>query len=241
MKHLFLYVVCAAYLLCALHAVFMISNQPIRQVDNTSTQDNITFVLDAGHGGEDGGAVAADGTLEKDLNLQIEQTLAALFVLYGVPFIETRTEDASIGDNSLSTVRERKRSDILTRYRLVNETPNSVLLSIHQNKYEISKYSGAQVFYAADIPEAKAFAQLIQTSVRETLQPNNDRQIKPSGSSIFLLYKAQRPSVLIECGFLSNPDELARLKTPKYQTELSYAILRSVLQYCNAIKGEAAL
>lgn len=206
-----------------------------------STENNVTFVLDAGHGGEDGGAVAPDGTPEKEINLNIEQTLAALFVLYGLPFVETRTEDTAIGDNTLATVGERKRSDILTRYQIVNETPGSILLSIHQNQFRLPQYSGTQVFYSSAFEEAKTLAQLIQSTVSATIQPNNTRQIKPSGSNIFLLYKAKRPSVLIECGFLSNPDELQILKTQQYDTELSYAILHSVLAYYNQIKGDTAV
>ena len=229
-------------LLLSLFAVKKISGQPI-VVSGREQQikSSVIFILDAGHGGEDGGAVAPDGTVEKDLNLQIERTLADLFTLYGIPFKETRTDDGSLGDQSLATVRERKRSDILTRYQIVNQTPGGVLLSIHQNQFQQPQYGGTQVFYSAGHPQAKALAQMIQSSVIETLQPNNKRQIKASGSSIFLLYKAQRPSVLIECGFLSNPEELQLLKNRTYDTELSYAILRAVLQYCNDSKGEAAV
>ena len=242
MKKILLLSVCVVFCVLAVLAIRKISVQPTQAADrNEERIPGLTFVLDAGHGGEDGGAVAPDGTPEKELNLRIEKSLAALFVLYGVPFLETRTEDISVGDPSLPTVRERKRSDIMTRYQLVNQTPNGVLLSIHQNQFRQSKYSGTQVFYAASFPEAQRFAQILQSETTQTLQPQNTRQIKPSGSSIFLLYKAQRPSVLIECGFLSNPDELQKLKSQKYETELSYSILRAVLQYCNESKGDAAI
>lgn len=201
---------------------------------------DVTFILDAGHGGEDGGAVAPDGTPEKEINLRIEQTLAAMFVLYGLPFVETRTADTAIGDNTLPTVGERKRSDILTRYRIVNQTPGGILISIHQNQFRQPQYSGTQVFFSSAFDEAEELAESIRQSVARSLQPENQRQIKPSGSSIFLLYKAQRPSVLVECGFLSNPEELQKLKTQQYDTELCYAILRSVLEYYNHCKGDTA-
>ena len=242
MKHVFCAVLCTLFLICAVICYRRISVRPAIEPEQriVSPAENVIFVLDAGHGGEDGGAVAPDGTNEKEINLRMERTLAALFVLYGVPFIETRTEDTAIGDNTLRTVGERKRSDILKRYQIVNDTTGSILLSIHQNQYWQPQYNGTQVFYSAAFEEAKTLAQTIQSTVSATLQPDNTRQIKPSGSSIILLYKAQRPSVLIECGFLSNPDELQKLKTQKYNTELCYTILDSVLQYYNLIKGEPA-
>ena len=243
MKRLTIFAADLVFFVIAVAVVFILSDQSIIPVNEQQKDVAIpmTIVLDAGHGGEDGGAVAPDGTPEKELNLRIEQSLAALFVLYGVPFAETRTEDAALGDRSLSTVRERKRSDILTRYQLINQTPNGLLLSIHQNQFSQTQYSGTQVFYSSGFHEAQRLAQTIQTEVAHKLQPENTREIKPSGSSIFLLYKARRPSVLIECGFLSNPDEFQKLKSQKYDTELSYVILQALLQYCNTSKGDSAI
>ena len=192
---------------------------------------NRTVILDAGHGGEDGGAVAADGTAEKDLNLIISNGIAAFFELFGVPYIPVRTQDISVCDAGLVTIRERKRSDIMNRFALVNNTPDSVLLSIHQNMFEQQKYNGTQVFYAGKIPESKALAESIKTAVVTALQPENKRETKPSTDSIYLLYHAKTASVMVECGFLSNPAELDKLKTESYQSQMSYFIFKGLLNY----------
>ncbi len=190
-----------------------------------------TIILDAGHGGEDGGAVAPDGTMEKDLNLVIANTIASYFELFGIPYIPVRTTDESVCDPGLTTVRERKRSDILNRYALINDTPNSVLLSIHQNMFSEPKYNGTQVFYAGGDANSEQLASLIRDSVLTALQPDNTRAIKPSTDSIYLLYHAKTTSVLVECGFLSNENELQKLKDEAYESQISYYIFKAMLQY----------
>ena len=194
---------------------------------------NAVIILDAGHGGEDGGAVAADGTNEKDINLAIANDIAALFEVFSINYIAVRTEDLSVGDNSLPTQRERKKSDIKNREKLVNGTANAIFFSIHQNKYDVAKYSGTQVFYGAQNPESEILAQQIQDSVKALLQPENTRQIMPSGDSIYLLYNATAPSVLTECGFLSNPEELVLLKDSTYQKKMAYAVFCGLQDYLN--------
>ena len=193
----------------------------------------VCVVLDAGHGGEDGGALASDGTTEKDLNLMIANDVSVWFRLFGVPFLQTRTADVSVCDDGLDTIRARKRSDIMNRYSLVNAEENRILLSIHQNMFSQSRYSGTQVFYSGHIEEARLLAAKVREHVVGLLQPDNTREIKPSGDSIFLLYKAKRPSVLVECGFLSNLRELEKLKTESYQKSMAYAIAKGMLDYLN--------
>ena len=191
-------------------------------------------VLDAGHGGEDGGAVADDGTLEKDINLAVSNGVAAVFELFGVRYVAVRTQDVSVCDDGLSTVRERKRSDILNRFALMNETPDAIFVSIHQNMYPDGKYWGAQVFYSANNAGSAALATCIRESVVSALQPDNKREIKPSTDSIYLLYNAGIPAVMVECGFLSNTNERARLLDPVYRTQMSYCVFKGVLHYMNA-------
>ena len=190
-------------------------------------------ILDPGHGGEDGGAVAADGTVEKDLNLCISNNIDLLLCLFGIHSTRTRCTDTDLADPSLSTIRERKRSDILERYRIVNSFENGILLSIHQNSFEIEKYRGTQVFYAPNSEISLSLAREIRSFVQKSLQPDNDREVKPSGDSIYLLYRAKRPSVLVECGFLSNPEELVELKDPLYDVSLGYGITRGLLNFLN--------
>lgn len=200
-------------------------------ISDSVHKSNVTVILDAGHGGEDGGAVAPDGTNEKDINLHISKNIADLFEVIGINYISVRNEDVSVGDNTLSGVRERKRSDILAREKLVNSTPNSIFFSIHQNKYDIPKYKGTQVFYGSDNPESKELAQCIQDSVKERVQPENNRQIKPSGKNIYLLYYAKAPAVMTECGFMSNPNELSLLKDEIYCKKISYSICHGLQIY----------
>ena len=202
-------------------------------VPEKQKSSGVLIVLDAGHGGEDGGALAPDGTAEKDLNLRIAKDTAAFFDLFGIPYVMTRTGDVSVCDEGLSTIRERKRSDINNRYALVNSGENNVLLSIHQNTFGQSRFSGAQVFFAGHVEQSRIFAACLRESIVPALQPQNTREIKPSGDSVFLLYKAKRPSVLVECGFLSNERELALLETPSYQKSMAFRIAVGTLRYLN--------
>ena len=225
-----------ASILLLTSSIALINRNTLPEIDAFNQGDRCfirsTVVLDAGHGGEDGGAVAADGTLEKNLNLEFTKCISVFFDLFGISYKTTRTTDVSVGDPSLSSVRERKRSDILRRFQMVNQYSDSVLLSIHQNLFTQSEYCGAQVFYAKCQPESEKIAKCIQSTVASFMQPDNHREIKGSDSNIYLLYNAKRPSVLVECGFLSNPEELLKLKSPEYRSALSYAIVRGFMAYC---------
>lgn len=208
------------------------SNLPVMNAENFSNS-NCLIILDAGHGGEDSGAVAFDGTYEKDINLEICYNISLFFDIFAIDYISIRTDDISVGDISLPTIRERKNSDILTRYKIINSYENSVLLSIHQNMFQVEKYFGTQVFYSANVPESELIAKCIQDSVVSSLQPDNYRKIKSASKNIYLLHKAQRPSVMVECGFLSNFNELSLLKTNEYRAQISYSITKGILNYLN--------
>ena len=140
-----------------------------------------TIVVDAGHGGEDGGAVGINGLVEKDVNLAIALALAEDLKAANFPVVLVREGDYSVGDQSLGTIAERKRSDTKSRAQLVEETGECVLISIHQNKFEQSQYSGAQMFYSPNNPESAALAECIRQSVVDSLQPQNTRQNKEAG------------------------------------------------------------
>ncbi|MCQ2419238.1 MAG: N-acetylmuramoyl-L-alanine amidase [Clostridia bacterium] len=193
----------------------------------SSQEQQFTVVLDAGHGGEDGGAVSCTGVHESEINLEISNRLADLFPLLGVRVVCLRTEDKSVYDPSCVTVSEKKVSDLKNRVRMVNEIPNGILVSIHQNEFPEAKYSGAQVFYA---PGCEALAEEVQQTLRLGLNPSNNRQCK-SADNIYLMNHITCPGILIECGFLSNPDEEAKLRQPDYQKRLAVCIAASVCQY----------
>lgn len=191
------------------------------------------IVIDPGHGGEDGGAVAFDGTNEKDLNLNISLKLKDLFENNGFKVIMTRLEDTDLGDKNLSTIKERKRSDIINRTKICNTSNADLIISIHQNYFEDPKYSGAQMFYGKQT-ESKKLASYLQNEVKTSLQPTNKREIK-EGKGIYILENTSLPIVLIECGFISNRDELIKLKDEIYVNKLSDAIYKGVCKYLNSL------
>ena len=191
-------------------------------------------IIDAGHGGEDGGAVAADGTVEQLINLQIAKYLEAQLQVLGIKTVMTRTTEDSIHSLDADSTRERKVSDIHNRMKIMEETDNAVFVSIHQNKYESGSQWGTQVFYSPNTTSSAALADCIQKSVVSTLQPDNKREIKKSGSSIYLLYYAKKTAVLVECGFLSNPQETAKLKDEAYQKQLAFSVALGILEYMNS-------
>lgn len=190
-----------------------------------------TVIIDAGHGGPDGGTSSDDGTLEKTINLQIAFKLNEILNAMGINTVMTRTEDISIHDEFANTIREKKISDIRNRLSITNNTPDSVFVSIHQNHFSQSKYRGTQVFYSKNNPHSQILADSIRLSVISSLQPENSREIKPSGSDIYLLYHAQIPAVMVECGFLSNYDESQELKNEEYQRKLAFTIALGIIDF----------
>lgn len=192
--------------------------------------DRITVIIDAGHGGEDGGA-EVDGVLEKDINLSIADKLADTLRLCGVRVTEIRDEDISVYDDSAQTLREKKVSDLKHRVEIVNGSENNILVSIHQNKFDNSAYSGAQVFYSSNNDKSRVLAGSIRNSVVSLLQNDNTRELKPANSDIYLLDNATVPAVIVECGFLSNDEERAKLLDSGYQSEMAYSIAMGVLEY----------
>ena len=192
--------------------------------------DRITVIIDAGHGGEDGGA-EVDGVLEKDINLSIADKLADTLRLCGVRVTEIRDEDISVYDDSAQSLREKKVSDLKHRVEIVNGSENNILVSIHQNKFDNSAYSGTQVFYSSNNDKSRVLAESIRNSVISLLQNDNTRELKPANSDIYLLDNATVPAVIVECGFLSNDEERAKLLDSGYQSEMAYSIAMGVLEY----------
>lgn len=187
------------------------------------------WIIDAGHGGEDGGAVAADGTKESDVNLAVAQRLASLLALLGEDARMTRTSDHSLHDDAAATLRQKKRSDLAYRVALVNETSGAVLVSLHQNSLpSSSRVRGAQVFFGGQ-EGSDTLAQAIQRSLNAHINPGNEKSEKRIDASIYLMKNVSAPAVLIECGFLSNAAETELLKSGSYQTCLALAIVEGLL------------
>lgn len=190
-----------------------------------------TVIIDAGHGGDDGGAIGIDGTVEKDINLDIALKLEKLLKFYGFDVIMTRTEDVMTCDDGLDSLRKRKVSDIHNRFDILEKNPDAVFISIHQNKFEDNSQHGTQVFYSGNNDESKLLAESIQNSIVSVLQPDNSRVVKKSGSGIYLLYHAKLPAVLVECGFISNPAEVKKLNDENYRMKIAILIADGLIKY----------
>lgn len=191
--------------------------------------ETVTVIVDAGHGGEDGGTSTADGVRECDINLAIALRLEQLLAFCGQPVEMVRRTDTAIYSDGAVTFSEKKTSDLKNRAAMVNAAPRAVLVSIHQNHFPQGRYDGAQVFYA-ETEGSEALAKLTQTTLRQTLDPENDRQVK-AGDAIYLLEAISCPGILVECGFLSNDAEAKRLQEPMYQQKIACAISSAVVRY----------
>ena len=202
----------------------------------TMPSELMTVIIDAGHGGEDGGA-EVEGVVEKDVNLAISRKTAAILRLCGYAVKEVRTDDNAVYSDGSKTLRQKKVSDLKNRVALFNESDNHIAVSIHQNKFDNARYAGTQIFYSKNHPQSVALAQAIQTSVVMLLQRDNTRELKPSGKGIYILEHAEVPAVIVECGFLSNDQERQKLTDEAYQQEIAYAIAMGVIDYQNQIKS----
>lgn len=185
------------------------------------------IVIDAGHGGEDGGAISCTGRRESTYNLEIALRLRDLMHLLGYETKMIRTEDISVYTSG-TTIAQKKISDLKHRVQIVNETEDALLLSIHQNHFPDSRYSGGQVFFAGD-GNSEALAERMQSGFA-ALDPGNHRRAKKS-SGVYLMEHIRCTGVLIECGFLSNPEEETKLSSPEYQKKLCCVIAAAVGSY----------
>ncbi len=210
----------------------LLKNEKILDVFSAKSSHTVnTVILDAGHGGEDGGAVAKDGTLEKDINLDITLKLEKILKFYGFKVIMTRTTDTMTCDENLNTQRQKKISDIKNRFEIISTNEDAIFVSIHQNKFNDSSQKGTQVFYSKNNSESKILADSIQKSIVNFSQPQNKRIIKKSGTDIYLLYHAQIPAVMVECGFISNNEDLNNLKNDEYKSKMALLIADGILKY----------
>ena len=201
-------------------------------VSSENVKSMPTIVIDAGHGGEDGGAVSESGVLEKDINLSIANDTSALFYLLGFDVTQTRKTDIAL-DNGEDTIRKRKVSDMKKRLEIFNSSEENTIISIHQNKFSESKYHGTQIFYSPNNPKSKQLADSIKYSVKGLLQPDNERECKKADSGIYLLKNTNNPAVIVECGFISNEEECKNLLESQYQKQMAFSITAGFLSYYN--------
>ncbi len=189
------------------------------------------IILDAGHGGMDGGCSSVNGTPEKGINLNILLHLRELLRINGYTVEVTRDTDRSIHDDGVEGIANQKSSDMDNRLELFNKYDNAICLSIHQNQFTDPAYSGAQMFYSNQVKGSSALAQSIQDAFVSQLQPENTREIKLCGEELFLCYFCENPTVMVECGFLSNPYEAALLESEEYQQKVAFTIFCGLQNY----------
>ena len=188
------------------------------------------IVIDAGHGGLDSGAVGPSGVLEKDINLSIVLALKDMFEMSGFQVVLTRSEDISIYSPGVEGIRNQKLSDMDNRLAIIQSYPDSIFLCVHQNNYTDPRYFGGQMFYNNNNPDNRTLATIMQRRFA-LLRPENDREIKLSGEELFLLKSNPNPSLMIECGFLSNPEEEQLLSTWEFQQKVAFTIYSGVLEF----------
>jgi len=186
---------------------------------------------DTGHGGYDGGAVGSNHVVEKDINLSIALKLYDMLRINGFKAVLTRDSDVSLHDDDHASNRKKKNSDIMKRFAIAKSYDNAILLSIHQNKFMRPKYFGAQVFYGPKNEESERLGKIMHARMINMLNPENTRQSKKCTDSVYLVYNAPMPALLIECGFLSNPEEERLLNTEEYQQKVAFTIFCGTMEY----------
>ena len=209
------------------------SEGPQNNAQNTPYLSDITIIIDAGHGGEDGGAVGANGIFEKNINLSVASMLETRLRNDGYKTLMTRTEDILLYDRNTDFEGHKKHLDLEARIKIAEETENALFISIHMNSFSQKKYKGLQVYYSPNSSHSKLLAEEIQLNARLLLDASNNRVTKESDGNILLLKRITHPAVLVECGFLSNTSECQRLSDPLYQAEIARTICISIENYIN--------
>lgn len=200
-------------------------------VSHTAASGCPVVIIDAGHGDFDPGALAADGTREKDINLAISLALRDIFASNGYAVVMTRTTDETLAFKGPSESSSAKKSDTHNRASLADSIDDAVMISIHQNAFADRSQRGTQVFYGTEDARSKLLAETVAESVRLNLQPDNKRECKRGTDSIYILTHIENPVIMVECGFMTNADELENLKSAEYRQRLAYCIYTGYRDY----------
>lgn len=218
---------------CFFTGAVMLAKEKLENVVQTAAelQNSKVIVLDAGHGGMDGGCSTVDGKTEKVINLNILLSVRDMARFLGYNVEATRIRDTSIHDKGVEGLRKQKISDMENRLELFNKYPDCVCVSIHQNTFSDPKYSGAQMFYSDKNEESERLASIMKNKFVSNLQPDNERETKLCGDELYLCYYCNNPAVMVECGFLSNPDEAACLTDKDYQQLVAFTIFSGITEF----------
>lgn len=205
---------------------YKIDDVMVKTVGINNIQTKKTVIIDPGHGGIDVGTVGIDGSLEKNINLSISLDLYDFLMVSGINTVLTRDGDYEM----YRAGEQRTKSDLYNRMDYINSVPDSILISIHQNHFENEAEWGTQVWYSPNDEISPTLADKILQSVKKNIQPENKRENKVSDNSYYILYKAQKPSVMVECGFVSNKNENNKLQDKEYQKDMAYSILAGICE-----------
>ena len=205
---------------------YKIDDVMVKTVGINNIQTKKTVIIDPVHGVIDVGTVGIDGSLEKNINLSISLDLYDFLMVSGINTLLTRDGDYEM----YRAGEQRTKSDLYNRMDYINSVPNSILISIHQNHFENEAEWGTQVWYSPNDEISPTLADKILQSVKKNIQPENKRENKVSDNSYYILYKAQKPSVMVECGFVSNENENKRLQDKEYQRDMAYSILVGICE-----------
>lgn len=238
-----LFMLLMSVLCLVMGGIALLFSSPYEDRFTLAEPKTVRIVIDAGHGGEDGGAVGVDGTLEKDVNLKVATLVQDMLSASGVSSVMTRTDDVMLYDlyGELSDYKGKKKLyDLKNRLRFAEEREEAVFVSIHMNSFGVSKYSGLQIYFSPNSGESHLLAETVRAAAVAYLQPENKRESKPAGSAIYILHRISRPAILVECGFLSNHDECSLLGTDAYQRRLALVISSALAEYISASDREGA-
>lgn len=205
---------------------YKIDDVMVKTVGINNVKTKKTVIIDPGHGGIDVGTVGIDGSLEKNINLSISLDLYDYLMVSGINTVLTRDGDYEV----YKAGEKRTKSDLYNRMDFINSVPNSILISIHQNHFENEAEWGTQVWFSPNDEISPTLADKILQSVKKNIQPENKRENKVSDNSYYILYKAQKPSVMVECGFVSNKNENNKLQDKEYQKDMAYSILAGICE-----------
>ena len=223
--------VAALALLLGAFSIDSMKDPPKPTLSTAASPTYTTVIIDAGHGGEDGGASSAGGLVEKEVNLEISQMLCQMLRSNGVNVIMTREDDRLLYDRNTNYKGRKKKLDLAARLAVADSTPDAIFISIHMNSFTDPRYSGLQVWYSENHYDSEELAELIRKENKEKLQADNERKTKAATSAINLLYNAKCPAVLVECGFLSNADEAALFETSDYRQKVAFVIFCAVTEF----------
>ncbi|MDR0821689.1 MAG: N-acetylmuramoyl-L-alanine amidase [Oscillospiraceae bacterium] len=207
---------------------------------NATNGGQPVIILDAGHGGADSGCIGINGELEKDINLAIVKDTAALLRAAGFTVIQTRDSDVSIYTKGTEGLRAQKVSDMENRKAIIDKYPDSIFISVHQNKFVEPQYYGGQMFYTENNADNVRLARVMQGYFKEYLDSTNERDVKLIDNGLYLFKSTEQPALMIECGFLSNPKDAANLSDTEYQKKTAFVIFKGIISYLGGEQGDEA-